>query len=222
MEAFIDNISGFPTVIYTTALVVVVGYWILAILGTIDLDFFDAAIDADIDIDIDGDASEIGKVAGLLTTLGLTGVPITIVLSLLLLNAWIICYFLSLVVPGFLAGILPVQIVINLAIAVVSFMLSILLTATMIRPLKGLFRKLNQAPKSKSLIGRTCRVRSSRADNSFGEAECQLEGASLIVKIRTIGDETFQTGASVVLTEHQQETDSFVVVSEDKFKQKLD
>lgn len=222
MDNFLVNISSFPTVIYTTLLVVVVGYWILAFTGTFDLDAFDVGVDIDMDLDLDGDLSDLGGIAGLLTTLGLTGVPITIVISLLLLNAWIICYFLSLLIPDFPQFISLVQIAINTGIAVGSFMVSIPVTATMIKPLKGLFKKINQAPKSKSLLGSTCRIRSSRADTEFGEAECQLEGASLIIKVRATGNATFKTGDRVVLIEHDQVNDFFKIVSEEDFKQQLD
>ncbi len=222
MDGFLVNISSFPTVIYTTLLVVVVGYWLLAFTGTFDMDAFDVGVDIDMDLELDGDISEIGGIAGLLTTLGLTGVPITIVISLLVLNAWIICYFLILLIPTFPQFISLVQVAINIGVAIVSFMVSIPVTATMIKPLKGLFRKVNQAPISKSLLGATCRIRSSRADADFGEAECQLEGASLIVKVRAVGDQTFNTGDRVVVIEHNKEKQVFNVVSEADFKQHLD
>jgi len=217
MDEFLVNISSFPTAIYTTALVVVVGFWLLSFTGTFDLDAFDI----EVDIDVDGDVGDIGGVAGLLTTLGLTGVPITIVISLLILNAWIICYFTSLLVPELPQFVSLVQIAINIGIVVASFMASIPLTAVMIKPLKGMFKRINQAPISKSLIGATCRIRSSRVDYDFGEAECQHEGASLIVKVRSTGEQAFTTGDSVVLIEHNREKDFFKVVGEEEFKQQL-
>ena len=217
MEEFLVNISSFPTVIYSTGLAVVVGYWLLSFTGTFDLDAFDV----EVDIDADADMGNLGIVAGLLTTLGLTGVPITIVISLLVLNAWIICYFASLLVPAFPSAIVFVQIAINIAIAIGCLLVSIPLTAMMIKPLKGLFKKINQSPKSKSLLGSTCRIRSSRVDQDFGEAECQHEGASLIVKVRTLANQTFTTGDTVVLVEHNIEKDFFNIVSEEEFKQQL-
>ncbi len=218
MDEFLVTISSFPTVIYTTALVVIVGFWLLSFTGTFDLDAFDV----EVDIDVDGDVGNIGGVAGLLTTLGLTGVPITIVISLLILNAWFICYFVSLVVPELPEVVTLLKVAINIGIAIGSLMISILLTAFMIKPMKGLFKRINQAPISRSLLGATCRIRSSRVDHDFGEAECQHEGASLIVKVRATSDQTFTTGDSVVLIEHNIEKDFFNVVSEREFKQQLD
>ncbi|MCP4486542.1 MAG: DUF1449 family protein [Gammaproteobacteria bacterium] len=217
MEEFLVNISSFPTVIYTTALVVVVGYWLLSFTGTFDLDAFDI----EIDLDVDTEVGQIGGVAGLLTTLGLTGVPITIVISLLVLNAWIVCYFGSMAVSSLAEFASLINVVVGVGVATVSFAVSILVSANMIKPLKGLFKKVNQAPKSKSLLGSICRIRSSRVDHEFGEAECQHDGASLIIKVRATGEQTFVTGETVVLIEHNPDQDFFNIVSEKEFKQQL-
>ncbi|MDQ6962418.1 MAG: hypothetical protein Q9M28_07830 [Mariprofundaceae bacterium] len=119
MDVFLINISSFPTAIYTTLLVVVLGYWLLALSGTFDLNTFD--VDIDMDIDVDGGVSNLGGIAGLLTTLGLTGVPITIVISLLILNAWITCYFLSLFVSTFPQFLSWLQLLINVGFTVRAF-----------------------------------------------------------------------------------------------------
>lgn len=220
MDAFLINITSFPTAIYTTGLVVVVGYWVIAFFGNFDFDAFDVGID--VELDIDGESSEVGRIAGLLSTLGLTGVPITVVITFLILNAWFVCYFASLLTPNFPDLVSAIQTLIEIGITIGSFLASILITNIMIRPLKGMFKKLNQEPISKSLLGSTCRIRSSRADNSFGEAECQHEGASLIIKVRATGDTTYSTDEIVVVIDHNKDNDTFIIVSEREFKQQTD
>jgi len=218
MEQFLINISSFPVSVYTVGLGVVTGYWLIAVVGLVDFDIFSA----DVDLELDTDVGQIGTIAGLLTTLGLSGVPITIVLSLLMLNGWFICYFVSKLVPSFPDMFSLVEILLDLSTIVVSFMISIFVTAVMIKPLKPLFKKINNEPISRSIIGRTCRVRSSRVDQNFGEVECIYQGASLILKVRSYDDELFNTGDMVVLTEHQPSDESFLVVSEQKFKKEIE
>lgn len=217
MEEFLTNISSFPTLIYSIGLVVISGFWVLAFIGLFDFEAFEVGVDIDLDVETDSDINNVGKIAGLLTTLGLTGVPITVVISLLVLNAWFVCYFISMFTPSLIQQVLFFQVLLNVGIVIVSFMISIVITAQMIKPLKGLFKKLNQEPISRSLIGCTSRIRSSRADNSFGEAECIHEGASLIVKVRAIGQQIFATGEQVVLVEHNKENDTFTIVSKKEF-----
>ncbi len=219
MDAFLINITSFPTAIYTTALMVVLGYWLIAFFGNFEFDAFD--VGADLDLDVDSESSDVGLIAGLLSTLGLTGVPITVIISLLILNAWFICYFVILFLPVLPEFLVAFQILIESGVVAGCFLFSIIITNISIRPLKGIFRKLNQEPMSKSLLGSSCRIRSSRADSSFGEAECQHEGASLIVKVRTTGEQLFATGDIVVAIEHRKEDDTFLVVSEEEFKQEL-
>ncbi len=216
MDTFLLNISSFPTAIYSTALVVVVGYWFMVMLGLFDFDMFD------LDIDVDTDVSQLGGIVGLLVTLGLTGVPVTLVISLLVLNSWLICYFMSLLLPEFPDLISLLQLAIELGIAIVSFLIAIPLTAVMIKPTKGLFKTINREPVSKSLIGRTCKIRSSRVDKAFGEAECLHHGASLIVKVRTHGkNDTYKAGDTAVIIEHQVDR-TYQIVSEKEFNQQLE
>lgn len=219
MDEFLINITQFPTAIYTTLLIVVLGYWLIALLGNFDFDAFDVGVD--IDLELEGDGSEAGKMTGLLSTLGLTGVPITIVLTFLVLNAWFISYFVSFFIPEFPSLISLLKTLIDVGIAIGSFMFSIIITNIMIRPLKNIFKKLNQEPISKSLLGTSCRIRSSRADSSFGEAECLHEGASLIIKVRATGNNKFSTGDKVVAIEHNKDNDTFTIVSEKEFNQQI-
>jgi len=217
MDAFLANISSFPVSVYTIGLVVIVGYWLIALVGLFDLDF----ISAEVDIDFDTDVGELGTLAGLLTTLGLSGVPITIVISLLVMNGWFICYVISKFFPHFPDLFSWIEFLIDLGIVIVSFMLSILVTSPMVRPLKKIFNKINNDPISRSVIGRTCRIRSSRVDHEFGEAECIHQGASLILKVRSYSDSQFETGEQVVLVEHQKKDNTFLVISEKEFNKNL-
>ena len=49
MEAFTHNIFTFPTVFYSGLLVLVILYWISAMVGVVDIDSGDADLDADND-----------------------------------------------------------------------------------------------------------------------------------------------------------------------------
>ncbi|WP_444996156.1 hypothetical protein [Aliikangiella sp. IMCC44359] len=225
METFLINISSFPTIIYSIALVVAIGYWLLVLLGLFDFDLIDidadTEIDVGVDIDVDTDINQAGTVAGFLTTLGLTGVPITVVISLLLLNGWFICYFISELIPQFPNIIKLLQVLIQVGVVIISFMLALPVTAAIIKPLRPLFRKINQEPISTSLIGRTCRIRSSRVDTEFGEAECLHHGASLIIKVRTLGDTKLITGDLAIPIEYSAENGTYFVVPEKEFKNQI-
>ena len=72
---------------------------------------------------------------------GLTGIPVTVVLSLLILFSWMICYFIvSIFYP-----MIPwegLKSLIGIVVIIVSFMLAVPITAKIIRPFKGIFVKV--------------------------------------------------------------------------------
>ncbi len=92
MEQLFEISSQFPTVIYSTLLGIVVVYWLVAMLGLIDLDF---SGDTELAVDVDADIS-VGGVTGLLLTFGLTGVPFTLVVSIIILICWLVSFYFQL------------------------------------------------------------------------------------------------------------------------------
>jgi len=217
MDPFYQNISSFPTVIFTLLFIICLLYWLVAILGFIDLDFLhlDHLSHANVEIDLHHDLSSADALAGLMLRFGLYGVPLIIIISLITLFGWFFCYYivhyLFRFIPDgfmhFLAGI-PV-----LAFA---FYLAILITSQLIKPLRPLFKKAEQH-MVKKILGQIATVRTSRVDNNFGEAILEDGGAGLILKVRTIGDEIFKKNDSVVLLEYLEEKNVYRVISEKDF-----
>ena len=164
------------------------------------------------DIDVEFEA-----LAGLMTTLGLRGVPLSFVLGLVALFAWMTCYlivhFLFLGAPGSWINYLVGTLAIPVSVAV-----SVLVSAQLVRPLRPLFRALNASAPDKVLLGAVAVVRSSRVDEQFGEAEAVIDGASLIVKIRAPAEIGFKKGDRVVLIEHDKEKNRYQVIAEQDFK----
>ena len=214
MEAFFANIFSYPTVFFTVILLVLAVYWLFAILGMVDIDVLD--LDMDVDADVDVDLEGMTGLAGLLVTLGLTGVPVTVVMTLLALLAWLLSYFavhlLFFWEHGSLMSYLVGSALIPAAIAV-----AIPVTAQLIKPLKPLFRKVYTPPPDKVLLGRSCKVRSTRVDERFGEAIADLHGASLILRIRGEAEKNLQRGDPVVLIEYRPDDNSYWVVPEAEF-----
>lgn len=218
MDIFYKNITSFPTVIFSFFLILCFFYWIIAVLGLIDFDFLDFDLpDGDTDFGPDHGADNVGVLAGLLLKLGLHGVPFPIVFSILTIIGWFICYyavhFVFPYVPGsvleFLAGI---------PILLGSLYLAALVTARIIKPMRPFFRAANQEVQ-KTILGKVAIVRTTRVDQTFGEASVDDGGAGLIVKVRSFNDEIFASGDRVVLLEYVPEENIYKVISEKEFIQ---
>jgi hypothetical protein len=183
-------LTAYPTAIYSVLLGIVLVYWLLAILGLVDfestdfgLDLGDAGGEADLgdaggEADLgdaphgshlDGEADgESASLASRLVAFGLGGVPISVVISLLAFISWFISAFASLWIMSWV----PTEILRFAAgsgILVGAFAAALPLAAVCVRPLRGLFVKVN-AVSNASLVGRECQIETGSVDEKFGHA----------------------------------------------------
>ncbi len=218
MDPFYQNIASFPTAIFTFLLGVVTLYWLVAVLGVVDIDILDFDIpDADggLGVNTDSDVSTPDALAGIMLKIGLHGVPVTIIVSFISLFGWLCCYYLA----HFLLGYFPegiLRYLTGIPIFFGSLFIAVMITAVIIKPLRPLFKKAQQHTK-KLVLGQSAIVRTSKVDNDFGEATLDDGGAGLILKVRSSGDSVFKKGDKVVLLEYIKEINVYRVISEDDF-----
>ncbi|MEZ5536788.1 MAG: DUF1449 family protein [Thiolinea sp.] len=194
MVAFIQNILMFPTVFYSGLLLLVILYWLSAVLGIVDIDVADADTDIDIDIDVDGDT---GMAGGWLTRFKLDGIPLTITLSLIILVSWVLCFL----AVHFLYPLLPetwVQILVGFWVLVIAPVIAALFISPLLQPLKPVFKK-QSVTRNADLVGQYATVRSGKVTAGFGEAVFKDGGAGLIIKIRATEPNHISRGESVAL-----------------------
>jgi hypothetical protein len=211
VDQFFINITSYPTILYTIFLLIIIIFWFLTVAGLFDIDI--------LDFDIDVDISNVGGALGVLVTLGLTGVPFTLVLSLLALYGWTFSSILVSLTSFINIENYLIMFLLNTILLVFATAISVPLTAKTIKPLRKYFRIVNQGPTQESLMGKTCRVRSSVVDHKFGEIECIRDGASLILKARAGEGNKYITDQSVVIIDYSEENNTYFVISEQQFKQ---
>lgn len=215
MDPFYQNIGSFPTVFFTFFLLICTLFWLVAVLGIVDLDVLDIP-DADGEPGINQtDSTSPNVLAGLMLKFGLYGVPVTIILSFIALFGWFISYF----IVHFLFGFIPAGILTYLAglpVLLGTLYIAVMITAQVIKPLRSLFHKASQNTL-KEVLGQTAIVRTSRVDANFGEVLLADGGAGLIFKARSTGDEIFKKGDRVVLLEYKEVENHYRVIAENEF-----
>ncbi|MCG8668698.1 MAG: hypothetical protein MI867_04740 [Pseudomonadales bacterium] len=205
MEAFFSNIFSFPTIIFTGLLLFMCFYWLLAIAGLLDLDVLDLDLDVDTDVDLD-----VSGFAGLMVTLGLTGVPFTVVLTLLIGISWLLCYFM--VHFFFFWGDNNLfNLLVGSGVVLGSFAVSIPITAKIIKPMRPFFRSMHNLEVKKVIVGKTCTIRTTRVDKSFGEANLIVDGADLIIKVRAEAEHKLSKGDTAFVVEHNKDENTYWV-----------
>jgi hypothetical protein len=217
MQEFITNISSFPTVVFSVMLILVGTFWILAILGAVDIDVFDADLDFDFDMDVDSDvdASGVTGLAGYLLYFGLNGIPITVVISFLTLFSWLFCYFGS----AYLLPLLPgsiLKFVGGSGLIVGCFFVALPITAKSLKPMKHFFTSPT-AVKKASFVGSSCVITTLEVNEKFGQAELSIEGTTVLLNVRAKPSYKLTKGNKAAIVSYEEVNETYEVIPEEEF-----
>ena len=198
-----------PQVLPLTILLVPVAlYWLLNVLGAVDLEFLD------VDIDTDGpDGDDGGDTGGVLQSalriVNAKDVPVIVVLSFLVILLWACAMLGNLWFnpgqTGLIGGI----------VVVVALVSAVILTRLTIAPLKPVFRLLRTADeKHVPVIGRTGIVRTAMVDDRSGQVEVENAGAPLYLNVRlTAGSLPLPRNSEVIVISHDANSGIYTVRS---------
>lgn len=182
---------GFPAVLFTFALVVVVGYWALVIVGGLGVDSLDS----------DGGADA----SGALSAIGLGGVPASVTLSVLIAVAWFGSFTGSAALPqdNFLTDV---------GILVGALIIAWLATKLLSIPLKRMFPD-EKLPTRSDFLGQVCVIRTGRVDAKFGQAEVTADdGSSALVQVRQTGEYELGAGENALIYDYDAHGEFFLVM----------
>lgn len=202
MVALFDTIIIFPVVVYTIPLGVCLFFWLFSLIGVFDLDVFDVDIDTDADV------------PGLLATFGFAGVPITLSLSILFFFAWTLSLFATTwLIPSLnIAGEL-VLFIAGFGVLIVSFIVAVLLTGKITRPLSKLF-VTHEAKSNYSLVSKTCIISSLKVNETFGQAKMEDGGAGLIIAVRADTPNLLKKGDEALIYEYDHEKNIYFILKQ--------
>jgi hypothetical protein len=210
MGNFMEAVTGYPTAIYTVLLGVVLVYWVLAMLGLVDIEHH--GIDVDL-AHADGDAEDVGDLASYVVAMGLNGVPFSVAVSLLVLVAWVV----SCLGGEWLLPLVPttlLKLVAGTALLVASAVVAIPVTAVAIRPLRGLFVS-HTAVSNAALVGQTCKVVTGVVNEKDGRAEVARRGASLNIRVWAPVSNTLKRGSIALILEYDEVAARYLIAAHD-------
>lgn len=212
MDEFLRHLISPPALFFTIICGAAMLYWLMVILGALDLDILhfghgDSAHGVEAGHGDghgdDGGGHHLdghGLLHAFFEMMSVGKVPVTIILSLLALLGWMGCMLGQIIIAPLATAILP-----NALFALLLFagavLLALPLTALGVRPLRGLFSQLDTASRGGiSLVGRLARITSVKADAGFGTAVCVVDGAELILNVLSNRPElVFAKGQEVVI-----------------------
>lgn len=198
MTLFLTTSLGYPTLAWSIVLGGLALFWLVAAIGMVGLD----ALDIDLG---DGDAG------GMLSRLGLDGLPTLMVLGVLAFFAWALTYFTQLLALSALPDLLRYGI--GTLVLLLSPIPAVLLTALVLRPLRRFVLRMQPRPQA-SIAGQVAVVRTPTVDAHQGMADLDDGGAGLVLQVRSDGQTGIVRGDRVVLVEHDTQANTWRVMPE--------
>lgn len=211
MESFLAAAFSYPTAILSALLIVVVFYWVLALIGLVDFEADGLDLSTD-NTQLDGDAGDIGVLASYMIAFGLNGVPFSIVVSLLVLLSWTLtCLMAEWILPWVPTTVL--RIAAGTAMLGLSIVMAIILTARIVRPMRRLFIS-HSAISNASIVGQTCTVVTGSVTETFGRAEVSTNGAPINIRIWAKSPNTLHKGSVARVIEYDTDSGRYQVTPE--------
>ena len=169
----------------------------------------EGAADAALDGAVDGaDAASVGGLLGLLNMLGIRRIPITVILSSMVIWAWILSVTATLSVESVLAGASGgfggLAIVCGAALAAIPF------GSFSVRPLSGIF-KTHKAPENRSFVAQECLISTGSVTHRFGQATVEDGGAGLLIQVRCDRENSLSKGDSALIVSFDRRREAFTV-----------
>ena len=211
----LELLTSFPTAVPTVLLAVLMIYWLMSIIGIIDLgdslhihtevghlDGIEAAHGGH-------EVADFHTLAGYLVALGLGGVPLSVVASVLVFVIWLATALLH----KYVIGLVPTDTLRTLSgVAVLLFTtaLSIPIAARVIKPMRGLFVKHN-ARSNSSLVGLECKIVTEKVDPSFGRAEVANSGGGINIRVWASTPNDLRKNSKAIIVAYDETTRQYEV-----------
>ena len=205
MGEFIGEAITLVNLPFTTLLGFVVIYWLLVIVGALDMNAFDF----DLDVDAEGHGageSQIGMAVA--HFFHCDEGPFMAIVSLLTVFLWmgamLLNHYFNSVHSWLMAGVLVVP----------NIVVSVALTKAIVFPVFSLLRRVQvtDEPSSVQMLGQVCRVVTLTADANAGQAEIERHGAPLRINVRVgEGEPSLSKGDSAVIFSENKENNTYLI-----------
>lgn len=213
IELFQAAISA-ENIIYTVLLVLVLLYWLSVIAGALDMNAFDIDLDLDADLDVDLDADvdvdaaggTSGWLAGALHFFNFGKLPTMVILSFVILFAWMI----NVLMNHYLGG---GSLVFALMFMLPNLFISLLLTKIVTTPLVPIFKQLNTPEEDVNFAGMFCKLTVTANQTKKGQAEVIHENRSLLIYVKVDKDDvdTINKGEQAVILRPSKDASYFFI-----------
>lgn len=193
---------------FTISLVLCCVYWLMALLGTIDMDTFDLDLDLDTDTDVDGSVGNSGGVfSSFLQMINATEVPLMFIVSVISICKWFLN--IAAIITYNKDGVWWVALLTWLG----AFIISCVITALVTKPFIPLFKAFKAGEDDEEpIVGREATVVTSRITEEFGQVRVLRErGSAALVHCKLAsGSEPLKKGETLMIIGKEEEGEFYL------------
>lgn len=187
-----SGVNIIPTLLFLFVMI----YWLIVIVGIVDIDTFD--IDVDADLNVDGFSS-------VLLFFNIGDMPFMIFLTFFTIPFWMV----TLAVNDFLGieSFFP-----GLIVLIPSFIGCLFVAKFLTIPVALFFKKAKSHHEGvENIVGSICQAKLQITSDKISQAEIKVNGSSVLINAKTKPGLVIEKGQQALVIEHQKDLNFFIV-----------
>lgn len=199
IHIFFQSANIIPTILF----LVIIFYWLIVLIGAVDLDTLDFDLELDVDGDADVDSANLFGLNKILAFFNLGRVPLMVFITFLVIPWW----FTTIIVNHWLGieSFIP-----GLFVLLPMLILSLFAAKFLTMPFVKIFDALDKDNHERDILGTVGEVRITASSERTGQGEFKLDNAFLSINIRTKEGEV-KIGEKVMIVNDQQKNEYYIV-----------
>lgn len=191
------GVNLFPTIL----LIFVIIYWLIVIVGIIDVDSIDLDLDmdadTDIDVDVDGEV-EVDGFSSVLAFFNIGHMPLMVFVTFFTLPFWAI----TLLVNDYLGG---VSFLIGLVVIILAAFACLFIAKFLTIPIAKFYRGVKEKTEAVvDIVGQLCTAKLPVSNERTAQAEIKVNGTSVLINVRTREGHEVAKGATALVIDYNE------------------
>ncbi|MEO1254057.1 MAG: hypothetical protein AAFY41_04095 [Bacteroidota bacterium] len=176
LEFAFSGINLVPTIL----MVFVIIYWLIVIIGIIDVDSFDFDLDMDVDADMDVDGEvAVDGLSSVLAFFNIGHMPLMVFITFFTLPLWA----LTLLVNDFLGNS---SFLLGMVVLLGTIFVSLFIAKFLTIPIAKFYRRVKENTEAVvEIIGKICTAKLPVTSDQTAQAEIKVNGTSVLINVRT-------------------------------------
>lgn len=203
MAEFLELSIAGANAIATLLVCLTILYWLIVIVGALDIEVFDMEIDIDAD----------GAFVSALTFLGLHEVPVTLYLSITFLSNWAIMMIFS-AITGLTAPIIGFPLMIG------SLFVSLIIAKLALSPFKKMFKySSGSSTNTKKIVGELCKPLFGMEGDKLSQAKIFFNDSEILINVKSRTGEKIPKGVECLILKKDETSNCYLVQPYDEWEE---